>query len=504
MGKDIEAINPATGEKIRTYETATDKQISSTFSKARDAFKQWKDLSIDKRCGYLRNLRKEIVERKEELVEAIKLDTGKPDVEVLMSDVLATLTMIKYYEENTEKILKTEKRKTPLEYPKHSSYVDYIPMGVVAMISPWNYPFQLSVVPAITALAAGNTVVLKPSEITPITGEKIEEFFTKAGFPDGVFQVLQGGGRVGEKMIEEGPDKVFFTGGIETGKKMMEKASDHLIPVELELGGNDAMIVFEDADIDRAVKGAVYGSLANAGQLCVAIERIYVQESIEKEFIQKVLEEINKIDIGTERDVEMGPMILEKQIDVVKDHVDDALEKGADLLTEMRSEDNFLHPIVLSQVTHDMKIMQEETFGPTVPIMSFKSEEEAVKLANDTQYGLNASVWTQNKRKAKRVVSKLETGNCYVNDAVKNVGSPYLPFGGVKNSGIGRYHGPEGLRSFTETRSVMINKNEGDELNWFPYHKELYDDIGDLIDAKHGDIGLLKKVKTFFRLWRKM
>jgi len=504
MGKNIEAINPATGEKIRTYETATDRQISNAFSKAKDVSQQWKDLSIKKRCGYLKNLRKEIVERKDELVEAIKLDTGKPDVEALMSDVLATLTMIRYYEENTEKIMKTEKRKTPLEYPKNSSYVDYIPIGVVAIISPWNYPFQLSVVPSITALAAGNTVVLKPSEITPITGEKIENFFSKAGFPKGVFQVLQGGGKVGEQMIEEKPDKVFFTGGIETGKKVMKKASDHLISVELELGGNDAMIVFEDADLDRAVKGAVYGSLANAGQLCVAVERIYVQESIEKGFTQKILEEIENIDIGTERDVEIGPMILEKQIDVVKKHVDDALEKGADLLTEMRREDNFLHPIVFKDVTHDMKIVQEETFGPTIPIMSFKAEEEAIELANDTQYGLNASVWTQNKRKAKRVVSQLETGNCYVNDAVKNIGSPYLPFGGVKNSGIGRYHGPEGLISFTETRSVMINKNEGDELNWFPYDKELYDDIRDLIDAKHGDVGLLKKVKTLFRLWRKM
>jgi len=504
MGKNIEAVNPATGERIRTYETATDQQISDTFSKARKASHQWKDLSIEKRCSYLKEFRKVIVGRKDEIVEAIKLDTGKPDVEALMSDVLATLTMIKYYEDNAEKILKTEKRKTPTEYPKNGSYVDYIPMGVVAIISPWNYPFQLSVVPTITALAAGNTVVLKPSEITPITGEKIEEFFSKAGFPEGVFQSLQGGGKVGEKMIEEKPDKVFFTGGVETGKKVMEKASDHLIPIELELGGNDAMIVFEDSDLDRAVKGAVYGSLANAGQLCVAVERIYVQESIEEEFTQKILEEIEKIDIGIERDVEMGPMILERQIDVVKNHVEDALEKGADLLTEVRKEDNFLHPIVLSQVTHNMKIMQEETFGPTIPIMSFNDEEEAIELANDTQYGLNASVWTKNKRKAKRVVSQLETGNCYVNDAVKNIGSPYLPFGGVKNSGIGRYHGPEGLKSFTETRSVMINKNEGNELNWFPYDQELYDDIRDLIDAKHGDVGFLKKVKTFFRLWRKM
>ncbi len=504
MGEKIEAVDPATGEKVRSFEVATDLQVEKAFSKSRGAFDCWKDLSIDKRCEYLERLRKIIVERKDELVETIRLDTGKPDVEALMSDVFATLSMIRYYEENAENILETEKRKTPSEYPKNSSYVDYIPMGVVAVISPWNYPFQLSVVPSITALVAGNTVILKPSEITPITGEKIMELFSKAGFPEGVFQVLQGGGRVGQQMIEEKPDKIFFTGGVETGKKVMENASKYLIPVELELGGNDAMIVFEEADLERAVKGAVYGSLANAGQLCVSIERIYVQNSIEEEFTRELIEEVKKIDIGTGRDVEMGPMILEKQIETVKDHVNDALEKGADLLTEIKKEGSFLHPIILNNVSHDMKMIKEETFGPTIPIVPFESEDEAVELANATSYGLNASVWTDDISKAKEIVSRLETGNCYINDVVKNIGSPHLPFGGVKNSGIGRYHGPEGLKSFTETRSVMINKNKGTELNWFPYDNDLYVDIGDLIEAKHGDVGLLKKVKTFFRLWRKM
>lgn len=397
MGGDIEAINPANGKRIGAYETPTDQQISDRFSKAREAFHDWKDLDIEKRCSYLTDLRKEIVDHKHDLVQAIKLDTGKPDVEALMSDVFATLSIIKYYEENSKNILENKKRKTPMEYIKNSSYIEYMPMGVIAVISPWNYPFQLSVVPTITALAAGNTVVLKPSEITPITGEKIDDLFTKAGFPKDVFQVLQGGGRVGERMIEEEPDKVFFTGGVDTGKKVMEKASDHLIPVELELGGNDAMIVFEDADLTRAVKGAVYGSLANSGQLCGAVERIYVQESIKEEFTQTLLKEIEKVDIGTERDSEMGPMIMDKQLDTVKDHVEDAVKKGANLLTKTKRENNFLEPIVLNNVTHNMKIMCEETFGPTIPIMSFKTEEEAVELANDTQYGLNASVWTQKK-----------------------------------------------------------------------------------------------------------
>ncbi len=504
MDETIEAVNPATEQTIKKIKVSSPEEVSKKFRKAEKAQEKWKELSVKKRCSYLRRMREVIVADMEGVVETIKKDTGKPDTEALMSDVFATLSMIRYYEDNSEDLLKREKRKTPMEYYKNKSYVEHDPLGVVAVISPWNYPFQLSLVPSATALAAGNAVMLKPSEITPLSGEKIKDILDKAGFPEGVFQIVQGAGDVGEMMIEEGPDKIFFTGGTETGKKVMEKASEQLIPVELELGGKDPMIVFEDADLERAAKGAVYGSLANSGQLCVSIERIYVQESIEREFIKRSMDEVEEVSLGASKGCEMGPMIRKGQIEIVKEHVEDAVEKGADLLTQFRREGRFLYPLVLTGVDHEMKVMKEETFGPVIAIMPFRDEREAVRLANDSEYGLNSSVWSENKEKAERTASKLEAGNCYINDVVKNIGSPNLPFGGKKNSGIGRYHGPEGLEAFTETKSVMINGNDGVEVNWFPYSEKIYEDIKTLVRTKHGNVGFFKKLKNLLHLRKQM
>ncbi len=504
MNETIEAVDPATEEIIKTVKVSSPKEVSEKFRRAEKAQEKWKRLPVIKRCSYLKRMREVIVDEMEDIVETIKKDTGKPDTEALMSDVFATLSMIKYYEKNSKELLSREKRKTPMEYYKNNSYVEHEPLGIVAVISPWNYPFQLSLVPSITALAAGNSVILKPSEVTPLCGEKIEEILSKAGFPKDVFHVVQGAGEVGEKMVGEEPDKIFFTGGTGTGKKVMKKASEQLIPVELELGGKDPMIVFKDADIERAAKGAVYGALANSGQLCVSIERVYVQESVEKKFVRKLMEEVKDVRSGSSTGCEMGPMIRKEQIEIVKEQVEDAVEKGADLLTEFKREGRFLRPLVLTDVDHEMKVMKEETFGPVISIMPFKDEAESVRLANDSEYGLNSSVWSEDEEKAKRVASELQTGNCYINDVVKNIGNPDLPFGGKKNSGIGRYHGPEGLEAFTETKSVMINDNDGVEVNWFPYSEDKYEDIKTLVRTKHGDVGFFQKIKNLLHLRKLM
>ena len=504
MGRTIDAVNPATGNKTASIEASDKKEIEKRFKRSEKAFKEWKSLSIRERVSYLKNLRERIVEEADSIVEIVKRDTGKPDNEILMSDILATLSLVEYYENKTGDILGRKKMKTPFEFYKNSSYVEYEPMGVVVVISPWNYPFQLSIVPAITALAAGNTVILKPSEETPLTGEKIKDLIRLAGFPEGVFQVVQGDGEIGEHLINQGPDKVFFTGGSETGKKIMKHAAEQLIPVELELGGKDPAIVFEDADLDRTVKGIVYGSLANSGQLCVSTERVYVQESIKDEFIWKLKSEIRNVDVGDGRTDEMGPMITEEQLEKVMEQVDDAVMSGAELHTDLERNGMFLKPQLVENVDHGMDLMVEETFGPVIPVMSFKDEDEAVELANDSKYGLNASVWTKDINKGKRVASKLETGNCYINDVVKNIGNPHLPFGGVKESGIGRYHGEEGLKSFVEPKSVMVNRNNNDEMNWFPYTEDMYSSLKDIIHAKHKDIGMIDRLKKLYSTFKEI
>jgi len=314
-----------------------------------------------------------------------------------------------------------------------------------------------------------------------------------------------GGKDMGEVLIQGKPDKIFFTGSLVAGQNIMAAAAKNVIPVVLELGGKDPMIVFEDADIDRAVEAAVYGAFAHAGQLCVAVERLYVQELVFEKFVSKIMKRITTLNVGTAYDCDFGPINTQGQIDRIEEQVQDALAKGATLLTDIIKQELLWHPVVLKNVNHKMKLMSEETFGPLLPIMPFKTEEEAVALANDSPYGLNASVWSRDIKKAQRVVSQLETGNAYINDVIKNIGNPDLPFGGVKQSGFGKYHGAEGLRSFSIETAVMVNKNKMKrEINWFPYTAELLKTVRGLINVLYADLPLSEKIKIFLTMRRFM
>ncbi len=498
----IETISPKTGNVVKKYDEATDERIEEAYEKARRAYLTWAETPLKERTAKLKSLREVIMEERENVVDILTEDTGKVNMEALMTDVLATLEFIKYHEDNAENILSKENRGTPSILRKNISYVEYEPIGVVAIISPWNYPFQLSMVPAVTALAAGNAVLLKPSEVTPMVGEIIKDMFLRSDIDPELIHVLQGGERVGKKLIDMGPDKIFFTGSVEIGKKIMKNAARNLTPVSLELGGKDPMLVLDDADIERASKGAVFGAFSNAGQMCVSIERVYVQEKIHDEFIEKVVRETKKLEVGPDRDGDIGPMTKIDQIDVVEEQVKDAKEKGAKILVGGKREGFYYYPTVITEVTHEMKVMKEETFGPLLPVMSFKDTKEAVELANDTEYGLNSSVWSDDIKRAQNIVGSLKTGNAYINDTIKNIANPYLPFGGIKKSGLGRYHGPEGLKTFSRTKSVMINKNKKDELNWFPYSSDQSATVEKLMDTFYGDIGTLQKIKNLISIMR--
>nr|WP_185956128.1 aldehyde dehydrogenase family protein [Melghirimyces algeriensis] len=501
--------NPATAELLGEVKEATREDVQKAMTVAQSARSIWEGVLLKERLGYMKRLRENIVDQADELADHIAKDTGKVKLEALMSDIYPTVGMIRYYERKAASILKTKRVPTPMILMGRTSRVEYRPMGVVAVISPWNYPFQLSMVPIVSALIAGNVVLYKPSEISSWTGKVIEGLFSSLALPKGVFQVLQGGKDTGRHLVDSHPDKIFFTGSVATGKKIMQSASEGLIPVELELGGKDPMLVFADADLDRAVNGALWGGYTNAGQTCMAVERVYVESSIYDEFVRRVKEKTETLRMGWTDEADLGSMTSLQQINIVESHLRDAVEKGARILCggkRINRETLHFQPTVLVNVDHSMRVMQEETFGPVLPIMPFSSEEEAVELANATPYGLNASIWSTDMQKANRIAAKMDSGNVCINDVMVGVANPHLPYGGNKESGVGRYHGPEGLLTFVHPTSVVTHPGKKTrEMNWFPYSKEQYEAVLSLIRLFYGSNpvqglkGLKQIVKEFFR-----
>ncbi|MCD6572078.1 MAG: aldehyde dehydrogenase family protein [Thermoplasmata archaeon] len=476
---EIIMTNPATGEKLGVKKCWTRKQILDAYKKAREKAESFKNTTIEQRIEEVRKIKRYIVENMEEIAEKISKDLGKIKSEALLMEIFPVLDCISYYEKNAKKILKDKKVRNPISLIGKKSYVFYEPLGVILVIAPWNYPFNLSFIPIISAIIAGNVVIYKPSELATYTGMLIEEILEKSGFEKGVVTVVYGrGGEIGDALIEGKPDKIFLTGSTTTGRIIMEKAAKYLIPVELELGGKDPMIVFEDVNLERATNAAVWGSLLNSGQACVAIERIYVQENVYDDFVKLVVEKVKKLRQGWNGDYDIGSMTSPDQIKIVEDHIKDAVKKGAKILVggKRKGKSMFFPPTVLVNVNHKMKIMKEETFGPVICIMKFKDEKEAVKLANDTIYGLNASVWSDDIDRAVRIARQIKCGGVAINNALTASANFALPFGGTKQSGMGRYHGPYGLYAFSNIKAVMIEKGKKEtEINWYPFGKEKYE-----------------------------
>lgn len=472
--RKLTAISPATGKVIAEIEETPLGKVSAIYEQARAAFPTWRDLSIAERITYLKKLKEVILTELENISAIISDDTGKVKTEALTADLMPTLDAIGHISTSAESVLKRKRVKTPLLLFGKKSYIEYFPRGVVLVISPWNYPFQLAMVPVLSALAAGNTVILKPSEVTPLVGKCMEELFKKAGFPEGVVQVVHGGKEIGSALTKEKPDYIFFTGSVKTGKIIQEQAAKDLIPTTLELGGKDPMIVFADANIERAAKGAVWAAFTNSGQVCMSAERIYVERPVFRKFVELVKKEVEALRHGNGEDDDVGSMTFPAQREIVREQLEEALADGAVIETgkpPQEWDDGMFIPLtVVSNVQQRMKIIQEETFGPLLPAIPFDSEEEAVKYANDTEYGLNASVWSRDLVKARRVASKLITGSVVINDAIISFVNQGLPFGGVKQSGIGRYHGDAGLLIFCHEKAVVEDSGKRiSEIYWYPY-----------------------------------
>lgn len=504
----LKVLNPATGEHLEDIEETSLQEVDEYYVRARTAFEKWRKLSIEGRLQFLKNLKQVIVDNMDELAHVIVQDNGKVPTEALVADVMPTLEAIDYVVKHAKQVLSPKKVKTPLLLIGKKSYVEYMPRGVVLVISPWNYPLQLSVVPMISALVGGNTVILKPSEVTPYVGKYMEKLFQKAGFPEHVVQFAHGGKEVGAAFTDGNPDYIFFTGSVRTGRIIQQVAAQKLIPTTLELGGKDPFIVFADANLERAAKGAVWAAFTNAGQVCMSAERVYVEKSVYRQFLQLVKVETEKLVLGTDPESDMGSMTYPVQREIVKKQALDALHKGARLETGLHPEDwedsMFVRPMILSNVNHGMDVLNEEFFGPVMPVVPFETEEEVIRLANESDYGLNASVWSSDLQKARRVASELQTGAVNINEVIVSVANSYLPFGGVKESGIGRYHGPVGLTTFCHEKAIVVDRGKfKSEIQWYPY-KGKYEDFLVLFRSYFSPRRKwIPFLKSFLRLLRK-
>lgn len=476
---EIININPATGEKINTVPLLLKEDVEALIRRAKEYFFKWSSLSLRERAKHLKNLRKEIVKNMDDLVKTICEETGKTEMDGIV-EIFTVCEHLTYVIKKGPKFLKDEKKSSGLFVHK-KAYVSFQPKGVVGIISPWNYPFILTAGPLVQALMAGNTVVVKPSEVTPNTTLKLREIATKAGIPEDAFLVATGDGRTGAALVEsKNTDMICFTGSTATGRKIAEICGKMLKPVILELGGKDPMIIFEDADLKRAAKAALWGGISNSGQTCIAVERVIVQESIYTQFVELLKEELNKIKQGYyNQEISVGSMAFEKQFHIVMDHIQDAKHKGAEIITGGNKNSEFpkglfIQPTIIANITDDMKVWSDETFGPVLAIKTFKTEEEAISIANKSPYGLNGSVWSKNKKRAQRVARQIKSGTLCINDVLVNYIISDLPFGGVKESGIGRVYSKEGLRAFTDMQSVVVDRfNLPFEIWWFPYSNKI-------------------------------
>lgn len=504
-------FNPATGENIGYSPIHTKEEVLEIISQAKTAQIEWGNLPVGKRVEKLLRVRDFIVSNSDRIVETISKDNGKTLIDALATEVVAAAMAVNYYCKKSKKFLQpysTGVGNIMLINKRGKIYRR--PYGVTGIISPWNYPFSIPFSEVVMSLLAGNSVVLKTAGETQLTGLILKEAFNSAGLPEFVFNYVNMPGKLaGETFLEGGVDKLFFTGSVGVGKTLMRQAADTLTPVNLELGGNDAMIVCDDADPYRAAKSALWAGFQNAGQSCGGVERIYVHEKVYDKFMEHLKFNVENLRVGidTNCDVDMGCLTTEKQLNIVKEHIEEAVSKGAEIFAVSQAPKDFknFHPaVVLTNVNHDMTVMKDETFGPVVGVMKFKDYEEAINLANDSYLGLTASVCSRSSKKAKQIASQIKAGAVMINDHLMSHGLPDTPWGGFKQSGIGRSHGKLGFDEMTQPQVIIDDILPGVKNNlwWHPFDKKLYNGLKGImdflyspkIDKKVGGIAALLKI----------
>ncbi|MCP4003952.1 MAG: aldehyde dehydrogenase family protein [bacterium] len=472
----LSLASPATGETIDEIEVQSEADVRAAVEQARKVQPAWAALSFQERAHYLRRALSILMERQEEFIDVIVRESGKPRSEALMMDIFSGCDSLAFYAKNAAKMLRPQRKSLHgiMRLMKKLQIV-YRPLGVVGVISPWNGPFILSVNPAAQALVAGNAVILKPSEVTPRSGQLVARLFEAAGLPEGVLQVLTGDGETGAALIESGVDKISFTGSVATGRRVAEACARQLLPCTLELGGKDPMLVCADANLDVAAGGAVAGAFMNTGQYCCGTERVYVMDQIADAFIEKVVERVGKLRQARDGEFDVGAIFWQKQLDVIEAHMADAIEKGARVLVGGQRNPElcsglYYEPTVLVDVSHEMRIMKEETFGPILPIMRVRDTEHAIALANDTDYGLGANIWSTDTNSAFDIALRIDSGSVCINDMTMTYGAHEAPFGGRKTSGVGQVNGEVGLRGYCHAKPILTDRFGGKQTaGHYPY-----------------------------------
>lgn len=486
----VASVNPATGEVLREFAPASASDVHAAVARARAAQNQWNQVGIRDRIRVLRKFQRLLHAQAADVARVITSEAGKPVVEALLTEVMVVLDAARFCIENVYGFLRDQ----PLPHGNlamktKAGKIVREPYGVVGIISPWNYPFSIPATETLAVLATGNAVVLKPSELTSLSALKLASLMHEAGVPEDVFQVIVGDGGTGSALVDAKIDKLVFTGSVATGKKIAQAAATRLLPVVLELGGKDPMIVLDDADFDVASSGAIWGAFVNAGQTCLSVERCYVHRSMYERFLEACVDKTRKLRVGNGLDdsIEVGPLINERQLRIVEAQVQDALSRGARLLCGgsrlPELGPNFYAPTVLADVTHNMTVMREETFGPLLPVMAFDNDEQAVELANDSDYGLGASVWTRNRRRGNTIARRIQAGIVMVNDAVSCFGVSEAPHGGVKVSGVGRTHGRFGLDEMVRLKYVSDDRLPAvKKIWWYGYGTSLRPQMEGFLD----------------------
>jgi acyl-CoA reductase-like NAD-dependent aldehyde dehydrogenase len=494
----LETFSPIDGRRLGALPTITAEQVQSVVDDVAEVQPFWAALPVEDRARYMRRAAQVIVDSLDVLSELLTREQGKPRNESYAMELLPTIDALHWVADAGPDILADEKVKLPIWVKQKRARFTYEPLGVVGVIAPWNYPWSIPLGEVAIALMCGNGVVLKPASLTPLIGQKIQEVFERAGLPEGLVRTVHGGGAVGNALVESSAAKIFFTGSVEVGRQVGIKCAERMKGSVLELGGKDPMIVLSDAQIGNAVSGALWGGFANAGQTCSGIERVYVMRDVAERFTDELVRGARALHVGDPMDwrTEIGPMVSKEQHDLVAELVDDAVANGATLRcggstaapaissgaagngapasgAPTAAFGHWYAPAVLTGVTHDMRIMREEIFGPVIPVIAVDSEDEAIDLANDSEFGLGASVWTTDRARGDRIARRIQSGMVWINDHMYSHGTCSCAWGGVKDSGLGRSHSKFGFYECVNVKQLSWEPGLTRNFWWHPYDRSL-------------------------------